>query len=79
MYIKRLLLVLLLVSCSIDEPVEECECIKTVFKSETVVYMSGGLPHTKAKTTFMYEEVVPCQDELNGSMGGGLYFEIECK
>jgi hypothetical protein len=32
----------------------------------------------KSVTTLMYEEIVPCQDELSGSMGGGLFFEIEC-
>ena len=78
MYIKRLLLLALLVSCSIEEPIDECECIKSVTRSKTVIVMIDGLPHTRSETTLMYEEVVPCQDENKGSMGDGLFFEIEC-
>ena len=73
-------IIFLFLSCSVDEPiVEECECVKTVFKSEVVVVIVDGLPRTKSRNTFMYEEIVPCQDELNGSMGSGLYFDIECE
>ena len=79
---KKLLLLLAVVlasSCSKDSiDVDNCRCKKNVYETELVVYMKDGVARTRLNKTFMYYELVPCQDEISGQISKDIIFEIEC-
>lgn len=79
----KLLLLLLIVSCSAEEITqeEECRCVKTTYRYETIVDTgANGLPQLNFVEVFISEENVLCNEEVEDvENGDGTLYRIECE
>jgi hypothetical protein len=78
---KKLLLLLLLVSCSKDDvQVEDCNCQRAIYElTSTVVQQPNGLINLISSYVIQDRYDVGCEEETEYTpLNNNLYYRIEC-
>lgn len=81
-HIFKILVLLLVFSCSRESIADDdCRCVKTTYKYETIVSTGfDGLPVLNFVQTVLSEENVNCNDEVNEvDNGDGTFYDIRCE
>jgi hypothetical protein len=77
-----ILLIIILGSCSPDDPTPECQCFKTIFRQYTTPfwYDENGTIHITPPNNYfrISEEEVECQDTYILPLGNYRFEQVSC-